>query len=132
MKNRNSLLDKIRQARAKYVDFYVDNSFDLSDRIQFLMDVNGIDQKTLAKRLKKNESEVSKWLSGSHNFTIKTLAKIQEVLGDKLFVVCNDEAKEYVQVKMIMYYPVQECIQKSENLKSYAPKSKNNELVLHC
>lgn len=92
---RNSLLDKIRKVRAKYIDIFIDNSFDLSARIQYLMDINGFDQKDLAKKLNKNESEISKWMSGSHNYTIKTLAKIEEVLGNKLLSVCNEE--EYIQ-----------------------------------
>ena len=92
---RNSLLDKIRKVRAKYIDIFIDNSFDLSSRIQYLMDINGFDQKDLAKKLNKNESEISKWMSGSHNYTIKTLAKIEDVLGNKLLSVCNEE--EYLQ-----------------------------------
>lgn len=88
---RNPILDKIRQSRENYIDVFVDNSFDLSCRIQFLMEEKGMDQKAFAERLEKKESEISKWLCGSHNFTLKTLAKIEDVLGNKLFDVCVNQ-----------------------------------------
>ncbi len=91
MKKRSAVLDRIRKLRAKYIDIFIDNSFDMSHRIQHLLEVNDMDQKDLAKKLNKKESEISKWMSGSHNFTLKTLAKIEDVLGDKLFCVIEDE-----------------------------------------
>tara|TARA_R110002012_G_scaffold55398_4_gene141459 strand:- start:122974 stop:123390 length:417 start_codon:yes stop_codon:yes gene_type:complete len=91
MRKRSKVLDKIRKIRNRYIDIFIDNSFDLSDRIQHLMELNDMDQKDLAQKLNKKESEISKWMSGSHNFTLKTLAKIEDVLGDKLYCVLNDE-----------------------------------------
>lgn len=88
---RNKILDRIRKYRSKYVDIFVDYTFDLSKRIQFLLDKNDMDQKALAKALGKNESEISKWLSGSHNFTLKTIARIEDVLGGKLLEIVNEE-----------------------------------------
>jgi hypothetical protein len=35
----------------------------------------------IASRLNKKESEISKWLSGNHNITIKTLAAIETKLS---------------------------------------------------
>ena len=100
---RNSLLDKIRKVRAKYIDIFIDNSYDLSARIQYLMEINGFDQKDLAKKLNKNESEISKWMSGSHNYTIKTLAKIEEVLNGNLLSVCNEEEFKQSSEVVIIY-----------------------------
>ncbi len=31
--------------------------------------------------LDKNESEISKWMRGTHNFTIETISQIENVLG---------------------------------------------------
>lgn len=137
---RNSLLDRIRKVRAKYIDIFIDNSYDLSARIQYLMDVRGFDQKELAKRLNKNESEISKWMSGSHNYTIKTLAKIEDVLGNKLLSVCNEE--EYKQkTEVVIVY--QEFLYNNiktdktkisiQNQKSYKLNAQNfKTLEFHC
>jgi len=40
----------------------------------------------LTKNLKLNKSnaEISKWLSGQHNLTVKSIAKIEEALGEEI------------------------------------------------
>ncbi|HBY67680.1 MAG TPA: hypothetical protein DEG69_07960 [Flavobacteriaceae bacterium] len=130
---KNRVLDKIRKYRSKYVDIFVDYTFDLSNRIQFLLDQNSMDQKDLAKALGKNESEISKWLSGSHNFTLKTVARIEDVLGDKLLEVVKDEVTikdEKVSVYFInpehIYSPSQyKSSRQTGHLKKYSPNYRN-------
>ena len=41
----------------------------------------------LAKALKKRPSEITKWLSGTHNFNLDTLMDIEQVLGIRLINV---------------------------------------------
>lgn len=136
---KNKILDKIRKYRSKYVDIFVDYTFDLSNRIQFLLDKNSMDQKDLAKALGKNESEISKWMSGSHNFTLKTVARIEEILGDKLLEIAKDEIihnEEKVCVYFINseqgyvprdYNPLKE----TEPLKRYSPNYRNT-VIADC
>ena len=58
-------------------------------------------QKLLADKLGKTESEVSKWLNGVQNFTIKTLMKLQVAFGEPIIVVCTNEDKStFQQVKL--------------------------------
>lgn len=38
----------------------------------------------LAKKFGKSPSEITKWLSGNHNFTVDTLIEIERVLDIKL------------------------------------------------
>jgi len=50
---------------------------------------NGINTKgwrktDLAKALNKRPSEITKWLSGTHNFNLDTLMDIEQVLGIRL------------------------------------------------
>ena len=58
-----------------------DLSFAIVDRIDTLLKEKGMTQRELAEALGKNEAEVSRWMRGTHNFTIRTLAKISNVLG---------------------------------------------------
>lgn len=44
----------------------------------------GWKNKDLAKALEKKPSEISKYLSGTHNFTVDTLSDLEEVLGIQL------------------------------------------------
>ena len=59
-------------------------SFAVSDKIHKLLSNKGMTQKEMAKKMGKTEAEVSVWLSGQHNFTLRTLAKISVVLGEDL------------------------------------------------
>lgn len=59
-------------------------SFEIADRIDALLKKKGISQKELAAMMGKRESEISKWLTGRHNFTIKTLASISLALGEPI------------------------------------------------
>ncbi len=131
---RSKILDRIRKARAKYIDIFIDNSFDFSDRIQFILDKKNLEQKDLARLLKKNESEISKWLSGSHNFTVKTLAKIEDVLGEKLYEVVNEDVISDKKVELVylidpqqIYIPEQK--KDKSHLKSYSINYKNTILA---
>lgn len=65
--------DKVFAESFKLYDGIVNN-------IYFLLRKKGWKQKDLAKKLGKNESEISKWLDGFHNFKLETLAKIQLAL----------------------------------------------------
>lgn len=47
----------------------------------------GWNKKQLAEAMHKNPSEVTKWLSGIHNFTSETLYLIESYLDVKLFIV---------------------------------------------
>lgn len=56
----------------------------LAAKIADAIEAKGWSRKEFAERLDKHPSEVTKWLSGTHNFTANTLFDIQEELGIKL------------------------------------------------
>ena len=37
--------------------------------------------------LGKSEAEISKWMRGTHNFTLDTIMNIEDVLGERILVV---------------------------------------------
>jgi len=47
----------------------------------------GMSQRDLARALGKSELEISKWLTGLHNLELKTIARIEEVLGEEILSV---------------------------------------------
>lgn len=65
----------------------VELSFEISDRIYSLMNERGISKKQFADALGKRPSEITKWLSGEHNFTIATLATISSFFGKPVISV---------------------------------------------
>lgn len=65
----------------------VDLSFAISDRIDALMKQKGLSKKQFAEALGRRPSEITKWLSGQHNFTIATLAMLSSFFGQPIITV---------------------------------------------
>ena len=66
-------------------------SFAIADRIAELLQEKGMTQKQLAEALGKRESEVSKWLTGRHNFTTNTLVHISMALGEPVITTTTTQ-----------------------------------------
>ena len=67
-------------------------SFQIVDRIHEILIARGLRQKDLAILLGKSEAEISKWMRGTHNFTIDTVVSIEEALHAPVLQVCHDSA----------------------------------------
>lgn len=61
--------------------------FDVSDRIYYLMQEKGLSKKQLADALGKRPCEVTKWLSGQHNFTLSTIGMLSSFFGKPIITV---------------------------------------------
>ena len=70
-------------------------SYAIAERISEVLQAKNLTQKDFAQRLHKRESEISKWMTGRHNFTMQTIAKIETALGCKLINI----ARWYLQTK---------------------------------
>lgn len=81
---RNSLFESRRKRIPNEVRESVSLSFDIVDRIHEILVAKGLKQKDLAEKLGKSEAEISKWMRGTHNFTIETISSIQDALGEKI------------------------------------------------
>lgn len=64
-------------------------SFAIADRIDEILKQKGMSQRDLAQRLGKRESEVSKWMTGRHNFTTNTIARISLALNTPIINVAS-------------------------------------------
>ena len=62
-------------------------SFAISNRLAALMQERGLNKKQLAEALGKRPNEVTRWLSGEHNFTISTLAMLSTFFGKSIINV---------------------------------------------
>lgn len=89
----NTLADLLAKAPAREDEKrFVDKSLQLASLIAGAMQRQGLSQKALADMLGKQESEVSRWLTGLHNFTLKTLTRLEAVLGEDLVLTFRDQA----------------------------------------
>lgn len=62
-------------------------SYGIAERISEILKSKGLTQKDFAILLHKRESEISKWMTGRHNFTMQTIAKIETALGSKIISI---------------------------------------------
>ena len=60
----------------------------------------GWNQNEFAEKMGKQPSEISKWLSGTHNFTADTLWDIEEQLGIELISIKEKESRV---IKVVEY-----------------------------
>lgn len=62
-------------------------SFEISNRLDALMRENGLNKKQFADAIGRRPSEITRWLSGEHNFTIATLAMLSSFFGQPIITV---------------------------------------------
>lgn len=65
----------------------VDLSFAIAKRLDGLIKSHGMTKKEFATAFGCRPSEVTKWLSGQQNFTIRTLARLSTFFGEPLVSV---------------------------------------------
>ena len=105
--------DKFLQMTAgvpKDIQAEIDLSFAISNEIYYLMQERGLTKKQFADALGKKPSEVTKWLSGQHNFTIRTIAMLSTFFGKPIirtvsgrYVLPEDEESSMVAEDVAEY-----------------------------
>lgn len=88
-------MQAIRETTPPEVSRQVDIAVLISNRVYELLEEKGMSQKDLAKKLGKTETEVSRWLSGTHNLTIATIAKLSVALDDDI-ITTTANASQHV------------------------------------
>lgn len=91
---RSKTVDRLLRSTPKDVEIFVDLYADIAVRINQILIEKNLTQKDLAEKLEKRPSEISKWLNGEHNFTLRSLAKLSAELGEPLLEVPKVKTKE--------------------------------------
>lgn len=91
-KTKTSAFERLRAKIQPHDREFASLSLDIVDQIHEILNAKGWSQKTLADKMGKRESEISRLLSGTHNLSILTLAKIQLALGKT--VICTPKRFE--------------------------------------
>lgn len=77
---KNKKLEELRKKISKDDRIFDQYYFDLVIRINQLIESKGWNQQEFAEKLGKRPSEISKWVNGGHNLTLKTIAKMEAIL----------------------------------------------------
>ena len=90
----DSIIDKIFNEISKAEYDLTEKKMLLAARIDDAIKARGWQKQDLARALHKRPSEISKWLSGTHNFTTETLWEIEKVLFVELVNLHERELKK--------------------------------------
>ncbi|WP_117881952.1 helix-turn-helix domain-containing protein [Aureibaculum luteum] len=89
---------KMLEEIPKEIQNDVFGSIDIANEIYTVLKQEGMTPADLARLMDKSESEISKWLTGLHNFTFKTVRKIGATLGTDLIVSKSSKIKFYEEL----------------------------------
>ncbi|MBR1726207.1 MAG: helix-turn-helix transcriptional regulator [Muribaculaceae bacterium] len=89
---RSKIIEERRRHVNPEVRERVSLSFQIVDRIHEILVERNLRQKDLALMLGKSEAEISKWMRGTHNFTIDTVVAIEEALQAPVLQVYHEVA----------------------------------------
>lgn len=85
----NQIMDEIRSTISPETKMQMELSVAIANRIYDILEEKGMTQKDFARLMGKTETEVSRWLSGTHNMTLATLCKISIALGENILSVVD-------------------------------------------
>lgn len=100
-KSKSKVIKRIRERTQPENKIFVQKNLAISSQISEYLYFKGWTQKEFAAKLGKHESEVSKILSGLHNITLKSIAKMEAVLGEEIVLTPIEACKKYKSVKYV-------------------------------
>lgn len=116
---RNALMQECRGLITPEIRDEIDFSIAIVNRIFDILELKKITQREFAKRMGKNEAEISRWMQGTHNFTMSTIKKIERVLGEPLLIVAGSQ-QTVIEYKTIV---VEKQVFLPAKQQSYIPDS---------
>ena len=101
-KKKKSALDELLSEITAEEQSRIDSKMLLAAKFADAMKKKGCNKTMLMEAMgKRNPSEITRWLSGTHNFTADTLEKLQHKLGVKLL---NVELEDNYAIEEQKYY----------------------------
>ncbi len=77
---------------------FIDKNLDISQQVYHSLKQKNWTQSDFAKALGKSTAEVSKWLSGTHNLTLKSIAKMEAVLDTDIILTVKKAEEKYQKI----------------------------------
>lgn len=102
-KDRNNVVERLRAKTLPENRIFVRKNLAISEQVEVLRKEKGWTQKELAKKLGKTESEVSRLLSGLHNLTLKSIAKLEAELGSDIIMTPLEAGKKFKSTEYVTF-----------------------------
>ena len=117
------ILRRIEERIPKELTEQIDRRMGLAVKIAETLRARGLTNQEFAFMMGKKPSEVSRWLSGTHNFTTETLWQMERVLNVQILTSSPAEAhvvKEQEELKDFIANEVQKALTKFMSRKKLA------------
>ncbi len=108
---KNNILDNwLEENQNPEIDRFIDKNLAITEKVATLLKERGIKKKEFAKMLDKKPSEISKWMTGQHNLTLKSITKMEQALGVDLINIEPAVEYKYVYLGSIPGKPITQAI----------------------
>lgn len=97
-----SVKDFFEMETPKDIQRFVDKNLDISVQVHDLLLKKGWTQSDLAKVMGKSTAEVSKWLSGTHNITLRSIARMEAALDADIILTVRKAEKRFDKVEYVI------------------------------
>jgi transcriptional regulator with XRE-family HTH domain len=117
------ILRRIEERIPKELSEQIDRRMGLAVKIAETLRARGLTNQEFAFMMGKKPSEVSRWLSGTHNFTTETLWQMERILNIQILTSSPAEAhvlKEQEELKDFIANEVQKALTKFMSRKKLA------------
>jgi transcriptional regulator with XRE-family HTH domain len=117
------LIQRLKQEIPREISEQNDRRMGLAMKIAETLRARGLTNQEFAFMMGKKPSEVSRWLSGTHNFTTETLWQMERVLNVQILTSSPAEAhvvKEQEELKDFIANEVQKALTKFMSRKKLA------------
>lgn len=93
----NIINDWLEENKNPEIDRFIERNLEITQKVCVILKERGIKKQEFAKMLGKKSSEISKWLTGTHNLTLKSITKMEVALNIDLM----NPGPEYVYLGMV-------------------------------
>lgn len=109
-KTKNSITGWLEVNSNPEINSFIDKNLAITEKVRIAMETKNWKSLDLAKAMDKSPSEVSKWLTGMHNLTLKSITKMEIALGIDLINIEPVKEVQYVYLGTIKGGDLQEAI----------------------
>jgi transcriptional regulator with XRE-family HTH domain len=100
---KGNLLKNLFEEMKEIEKVQVETKFNLANALESLLKNKGISKSAFAAKMGKSPSEISKWLSGKHNFTIDTLLEIAHALKVDITELLKYKPEPLIKTKFTVH-----------------------------
>ncbi len=95
-----SLLDNLLEKITPEEQARTDKKMRIAAIIADGIEAKGWGKKQFAEKMGKKPSEITKWLSGTQNFTVDTLTDIEQILGIRFLNLAEKRKKQTETIRL--------------------------------